>query len=178
MTKLFMDCEMTGLHQNTTLISLGIVAESGESFYAEFTDYDKTQVDEWIEKNVISHLEMGQAPNWFIADKTKCVKGDTKWIRKHLSTWLAQFSNVEMWSDCLAYDWVLFCNIFGNAFGIPKNVYYIPFDLATAFKQKDIDPDVNRETWAGTTGKKHNALHDAKTIKICYEKLSNISEPA
>ena len=54
MTKLFFDTEFTGLHQNTTLISLGIVAESGQTFYAEFTDYDDFNCDEWIKKNVIS----------------------------------------------------------------------------------------------------------------------------
>jgi len=76
-----------------------------------------------------------------------------------------------MWSDCLAYDWVLFNDLFGHAFNIPKNVYYIPFDICTLFKLKGIDPDINREEFAGMQGAKHNALHDAKVIKACYEKL-------
>lgn len=45
-TKLFFDTEFTGLHKNTTLISIGIVSECGCKFYAELTDYDKTQIDE------------------------------------------------------------------------------------------------------------------------------------
>jgi len=36
---------------------------------------------------------------------------------------------------------------------------------------KDIDPDINREEYSGIEGIKHNALHDAKVIKACYEKL-------
>jgi hypothetical protein len=52
--KIFFDTEFTGLHKNTTLISIGLVAETGESFYAEFTDYDKSQVNDWIKENVIS----------------------------------------------------------------------------------------------------------------------------
>ena len=31
-TKIFLDTEFTGLHQKTTLISLGLVSECGETF--------------------------------------------------------------------------------------------------------------------------------------------------
>ena len=55
--KLFFDTEFTGLHQHTTLISLGIVSEHGDKFYAEFIDYDKNQVNEWIRENVINNLK-------------------------------------------------------------------------------------------------------------------------
>jgi len=84
-----------------------------------------------------------------------------------------------MWSDTLAYDWVLFCQLFGHAFKIPDKVYYIPFDLATLFKVKGVDPDINREEYAlsGPAGdvpdSKHNALWDAQVIKACWEKLQN-----
>lgn len=81
-----------------------------------------------------------------------------------------------MWSDCLAYDWVLFCNIFGGAFEVPKNVYYIPFDICTLFKIGGINPDVNREEYANSTYlelQKHNALHDANIIMKCYENYFN-----
>jgi hypothetical protein len=37
-TKLFLDTEFTGLHQNTTLISIGLIADTGDTFYAELTD--------------------------------------------------------------------------------------------------------------------------------------------
>lgn len=57
--KVFLDTEFTGLHQNTTLISLGMVTEHNESFYAEFTDYDKIQVDEWVQEHVIDNLKLG-----------------------------------------------------------------------------------------------------------------------
>lgn len=53
---LYFDCEFTGLHRNTTLISLGIVSEDGRKFYAEFTDYDRNQCDEWIKENVLNNL--------------------------------------------------------------------------------------------------------------------------
>lgn len=53
---LFFDCEFTGLRKDTTLISLGIVAENGKKFYAEFTDFNWRYVDEWIQKNVLDNF--------------------------------------------------------------------------------------------------------------------------
>lgn len=175
-TKIFFDTEFTGLHQNTTLISIGLISECGKTFYAELTDYDKRQIDEWLQKNVIDNLILPHdlGGNGIGVDG---YVGDTKFIKEYLEKWLSQFEQVEFWSDCLSYDWVLFNQLFGHAFNIPKNVYYIPFDICTLFKMKGIDPDVNREEFSGMAfisseiPKKHNALWDAKVIKACYDKL-------
>lgn len=173
---LYFDTEFTGLHKNTTLISIGIISDNNKTFYAELTDYDKSQVDDWIKTNVISNLLFeDEKKNIVISDDEKKyqIKGDSKFLKTHLTEWLSKFSEVEIWSDCLSYDWVLFCDIFGTVFDIPKNVYYIPFDISTLFKLKRIDPDISREEFTGTNDNKnkHNALFDAKVIKKCYEKL-------
>lgn len=55
---LYFDTEFTGLHKDTTLISIGIVAENEKGFYAEFSDYDRSQCDDWIEDNVINNLRL------------------------------------------------------------------------------------------------------------------------
>lgn len=175
--KIFFDTEFTGLHKNTTLISIGLVAETGESFYAEFTDYDKSQANDWIKENVISKTHYLKENGNLSSESRKLdfmfFKGTKEEIRQELYAWLAQFdSEIEMWSDCLAYDWVLFCDIFGTAFDLPSGIYYIPFDICTLFKLKGIDPDINREKFANMiSNSKHNALYDAKVIKACYERL-------
>lgn len=162
-TKIFFDSEFTGLHQGASLISMALVSECGKSFYAEFNDYDRLQLNDWLKQNVI--------PSLGLTDEGTQVKGDSKLVTEALVDWLAQFEQVEVWADCLPYDWVLFCSLFGGAFGIPKNVYYIPFDISTYFKVLGINPDVNREFFSGLQGVKHNALSDAKVIKACYNKL-------
>lgn len=190
-TKVFFDTEFTGLHQNTTLISIGLVAETGETFYAELTDYDKSQIDDWLQENVIDKLFLIKRITTPIADISSWdwlkdnggvteVVGQKNIVAEKLRKWLEQFQDIEMWSDCLSYDWVLFCQLFGHAFNIPKNVYYIPFDLATLFKVKAIDPDISREKFAygevyiEMLQKKHTALYDAKTIMACYNKLQTL----
>lgn len=190
--KIFFDTEFTGLHQNTTLISIGLVSEDGDTCYCELTDYDTNQVDEWIQQNVIDNLSI--MPRLVSADdKDMLVSGNKATVRHYLEKWLLEQSTknavygdmrnifpdrhpqiLEFWSDCLAYDWVLFCDLFDGAFNIPNNVYYIPFDLATLFKVKGIDPDINREEYARAAGgAKHNALWDAKVIHSCYLRATN-----
>lgn len=162
--KLFFDTEFTGLHQHTNLLSIGIVDENGREFYRELDDYDTSQLNDWLKDNVIANFTNEQPVNRII-------------LEQHLREWLRGYDygeKLEIWSDCLAYDWVLFCEIFGGAFEIPKNIYYIPFDICTYMKIKGVDPDVNREEFVGLEpliSAKHNALHDAKVIKACYEKL-------
>lgn len=169
--KVFFDTEFTGLHQNTTLISIGLVSEDGKTFYAEFTDYDKKQIDEWLQTNVINNLARSLGELYYMADST--AYGKKHEVVRELEKWLKQWDSVEIWSDCLSYDWVLFNQLWGHAFKIPKNIYYIPFDICTLMKIKGVDPDISREEYVGTTGAKHNALHDALVIKACYEKLIN-----
>jgi len=179
--KVFFDTEFTGLHQKTTLISIGLIAENGATFYAECGDYDHLQVDDWIQDNVIKNLVFHGKTNgkgWCncsvqnagTSDAVTEVYGNREMVAECLKVWLEGFDKVELWSDCLAYDWVLFNELWGHAFKIPKNVNYIPFDICTLFKIAGIDPDINREEFAGCVdgAQKHNALWDARIIKICY----------
>lgn len=53
---LYFDTEFTGLHKDATLISIGIVSEDNKKFYAEFVDFDREQIDEWINANVLENL--------------------------------------------------------------------------------------------------------------------------
>ena len=173
---IFFDMEFTGLHQHTTPISIGLISDDEQTFYAEFTDYDESQINDWLWENVMPHL--------FCESYMKSEQnvngifwGPKLYVVARLREWLSKFGAIEMWSDCLAYDWVLFCELFGGGVGcLPENIYYIPFDICTLFKIKDIDPDVDRIAYSGLTVSKHNALDDARTIKACYEKvMGNIS---
>jgi len=177
-TKIFFDTEFTGLHQKTTLISIGLISECGKTFYAELVDYDKSQIDDWLNDNVIANLlfnpdeqQMTEPSN----DWKVC--GNTSYVAMRLGYWLNQFESVEIWSDCLSYDWVLFCNLFGHAFKIPEKVYYIPFDICTLFYAKGIDADISREQFAEISegSQKHNALWDAKVIRQCFLKLQGVT---
>ena len=181
MIKMFFDLEFTGLHQNTSLISIGIVSEevikneegkfvasdagSCQYFYAELTDWDRTQSNDWLEENVISEL-LG-------CPEAPCMTKEQ--LKEELTKWLSEFDQVQFVGDVNHYDWVLFCNIFGTAFDIPSNVYYMPLDLATLFYANGIDMDINRAEYASSSRvSAHNALSDAIIIRKAYNKCMKI----
>ena len=92
-TKIFLDTEFTGLHKNTTLISAGLVSECGKTFYAEFSDYDKSQINDWLQDNVIKNLGNHQPTNdcfspVLIAQNIVKI-GVHDHIRFYLSKWLS-----------------------------------------------------------------------------------------
>lgn len=164
--------EFTGLRKSAEIVSLGLVSEDGRDFYAELIDYNPEEADPWVKENVFTQL-MGDK---FVRSEDPQhfrIRGDRNYVAAKLREWLKQFPEVEMWSDVLAYDWFFFCDLFGDAFSIPKNVYYIPFDIATLFRFCGVDPNISREEFVGVLGfeHKHNALFDAKIIKLCFEKL-------
>lgn len=183
--KIFFDTEFTGLHKNTTLVSLGMVDDNGRTFYAEFSDYDKSQVDDWLKENVIDNLEFNNINNVFdyeisgddtdINKANFVVKGSKEYVRSILELWLKPYSNVELVSDVCHYDMMLFVDIFGTAFDLPNKInpacHDINQDIAKFYDCSERTAfDMNRENIAGIhiDGAKHNALHDAQVIKKIY----------
>lgn len=198
--KLFFDTEFTGLHQHTTLISLGIISEHGDKFYAEFIDYDKNQVNEWIRENVINNLKFSSQTkickiNNIDGKIIVGVKDDTKGIKEKLSEFLQVLNhdrktNYELYSDVCHYDMVLFAELFGGAFELPKNVnavcHDINQDIASYYQISEREAfDKNREDiirehnsnhpLLNTEDDKHNSLYDAKVIKTIYNIIHNNS---
>lgn len=175
--KIFFDLEFTGLHQFTSCISLGIVDENNNTFYAEFDDFNFNQVDSWLETNVMANLLFFSNKEVYEFSKEETyIKGSTETITEGLIKWLNEIREenqvIEIWGDCLAYDWVLLCQLFKGALNIPSYLYYIPFDICTLFKIRGIDPDISREEYAQLKSKKHNSLDDALIIKTCFERLT------
>lgn len=184
--KLFFDTEFTGLHKNTTLVSIGIVAENGKRFYAEFSDCDESQCDDWIKENVLKHTILGGnetlAARLGEDSNTTVVLGSKADIRCEFCEWLKQFDEVQFVSDVCHYDMVLLIDIFGGAFDLPKNVsavcYDINQDIARHYGISDREAfDKSREDIVSELcgqqieGEKHNALYDAEVIKAIYSEI-------
>ncbi len=174
---IFLDTEFTGLQQSAQLISLALVGMDGQWFYAEFTDYDTACLSDWHQEHVIIHLllDKGLKPT-FTSRNGRSIRGTSNEVVSALKEWLGHFEQIEIWADVLAYDWVLFCELFGGSLHLPKKIYYIPYDFSTLLKIKGIDPDTARESlaqeWADEhTAFKHNALYDAFLLRAAYQKF-------
>lgn len=152
--KVFFDTEFTGLHKDTTLISIGLIDENGRTFYGEFSDYDESKCDNWIRENVIKHLKWskeGPAEDFvnIYANGWEAF-GSKEYIKIVLSEWLSKYDEVELVSDCCHYDMVLFVDIFGDAWSIPDVVnpacHDINQDIAKYFDISEKEAfDLSRE---------------------------------
>jgi hypothetical protein len=195
---MFLDTEFSGLHQNAQLISLALVPDDGPWFYAVFTDVDTTALSPWHQENMVPHLmltddQLAQLPAGTYLQDTR------ENITASLLNYLAGFDQVTMWADVPAYDWVLFCELFGGALFLPKNIHYIVRDLAMLLEIKGYNVDTDRFALAyegaaagaivsssdGREGKgqttaatvegllRHNALGDALAGSIVLRNLIN-----
>lgn len=182
--KLFFDTEFTGLHKQTSFISIGIVAENGKKFYAEFSTYRKGQCNNWIKENVLKHtiLEGNDALAKRLGEneETTVILGSKADIRYELGEWLKQFDSVQFVSDVCHYDMVLLIDIWGDAFRIPQNVSAVCHDINQDIAKhygisereafdKSREEIVSELCGSFIAGDKHNALYDAEIIKTIYE---------
>ena len=185
--RLYFDTEFTGLHQGTTLISLGIISEDGRTFYAEFTDYDEAQVTPWIQGNVIQNLIYSNRllePHTNVDYKSRSAEvfGPRHYVRTKLYQWLNQFDFIQFVSDVCHYDFVLLAELFGGALKLPENVsaachdinqdiaeFYHISERAAFDKSRE---EIVEESLQVIDGQKHNALYDAKVIKAIYEYIN------
>ena len=177
--KLFFDTEFTKLSKDAELISLGIVSEDGDVFYAEFSDYDKSKLDPWIIENVIKNLSYSpgdsdiNVPDYFYY-------GSRKFIKAKLLDWLSKFNRIQFVSDVCHYDFVFLIDLlFGEALNMPSNFSPICHDINTDIaKYLEISErhafNISRESLLENhnifvSGKKHNALYDAHVIRELYK---------
>lgn len=176
--KIFFDTEFTGLHKNTTLISIGCIDENGSTFYAELIDYDKSQCDDWIKTHVIEHLRFKGAKFGSSGGGHTEISATKEEVKEYLAAWLSIYDEVQFVSDVCHYDMVLLIDLFGTAFDLPKGVsascHDINQDIASHYGCSEVEAfDKSREGILADydmafDGDKHNALYDAKVIKAIY----------
>lgn len=184
------------MRKDTTLISIGIVSDTGDRFYAELTDYDEGMCDEWIEKNVLDHLVLSgnaELEESLAADnKTTTVIGSKADVCCELMEWLEMDANFDsdyaavFVSDVSHYDMVLLIDLLaGNAMKLPEFItpacHDINQDIATMLDISEKAAfDISREQLLTNRGidlpkgQKHNALYDAEVIKAIYEDFFSV----
>lgn len=196
--KIYFDTEFTGLTQNTTLVSIGMVTEYNNVFYAEFNDYNKNMVSDWIQQNVIANLKL-QGSNYY-NNLNYFVSGNKTDIHAELVSWLLNIRNnygdcnFQFVSDVSHYDFMLLINLFvKDALNLPHVIspycHDINQDIAKFYNISDYEAfDLNREKIVREKypsnkefnklcdKNKHNALWDAYMI-YAIDQIMNDNKP-
>ena len=197
----YFDCEFTGLTKDTTLVSIGLLTSQNQytreyhMFYAEFTDYDKTYDDKWFMDNVVKNLVFQDEEEGFEMHHAHSfgMKGTKEQVKEKLLKWFDKVSegesDITLVTDVGHYDMVLFIDIFGSAFDLPKKIVPTYIDINNIIADEmglslQEAFDLNREELVKQLSndseeydRKHNSLWDASIIKRIYEdayKLHNL----
>jgi hypothetical protein len=148
--RLFIDTEFIEDGRTIDLISIGIVAEDGRTYYAESAEFDESKASEWVVKNVFPYLGPKEG------------RKSRQQIRDEIFSFAGEWP--EIWAYFADYDWVALCQLFGRMIDLPKNWPFYCRDLKqemdrTGIKRKEL-PDCEAE---------HNALADARWVRDAYE---------
>lgn len=201
--KVFFDTEFTGLHKNTSLISIGCVSEKKDVFYAELVDFNKNEVDDWLKSNVFSQTirvdsegkltksdakREGEISNY--TDKSLFCVGNCMTVRNELMQWfdsIREENPIEFVSDVCHYDMVLLIDLLtngGSALQLPEWIsaccHDINQDIAKFLKITEKEAfGVDRERFLTQfnmyycTIAKHDSLHDALVICDIYKSIKD-----
>ena len=147
--KYFLDTEFieAGRYKPITLISIGIVREDGEQFYAVSADFRDRDGSDWVKSNVLPRL-------WSIQPIERQFKMPVAEIALQVRAFIGD-DKPEFWGYYADYDWVVFCQMFGAMIDLPKGWPRYCHDL----KQLADEMEDTRIPKQGAD--EHNALRDA-----------------
>jgi len=162
----FLDTEFSDNGSTVDLISLALVCDSVE-YYAVATDgWSPRSCTKWVQEHVLPRLPDSQSREW------KPRKKIASEIRDLLLD-----NNVyspRLWGYYSAYDWVVFCQLFGSMVDLPKGFPYSCFDLKQEMdrlliKKEDLPLHLLQQDY------EHHALMDARWNRQLYEFLKKVS---
>lgn len=163
--KIFLDCEFTQLNQDSKLISLALVSESGAEFYVELTDtYSVEDCSDFVIQHVLPQLA--------------CLRYGQSLVeaRASLRRFLSGFDGeLEVCSDAPNWDWDFLIDLIDVKHQpLPAQVMSQPINLISLFNQ------INTEALAHVElcDLPHHALLDARVLAELFKILVSASQHA
>jgi len=148
--KFFLDTEFIEYPCSIDLVSIGIVSDSGREYYAVSQEFDSSKADSWVKANVLKDLPVRR------------LRKPKRVIAQEIIEFVhAETTNPEFWGYYAAYDWVVFCWLFGKMVDLPKGFPMYCRDV------KQIMDASGASSLPDPVGA-HNALVDAKWTRDLY----------
>lgn len=150
----FFDTEFIEDGTTIDLISIGIVRDDGQEFYAEVLGVDWSKASPWVIENVKPHLTGALLS------------------REDIARYIVDFvgPKPEFWAYYADYDWVALCQLFGTMMDLPDGWPMFCLDI----KQEAHRLSNPRLPEQATT--EHHALADARWNAEAYAFLAALSD--
>lgn len=176
MTKFFIDTEFIEKPGHLDLISIGIISENGDKYYAVNQNCDFSLANSWVKKNVIPALPVEGHPDWknkeTIAFEIIAFLKQVEKIELYTHTYeslknLVPQHKIEIWGEWSSYDWVCFCWLFGAMADLPVGFPMRPSDIIQ-YCEDHLMLDSNSLPKSLEVENKHHALLGATTVRNRY----------
>jgi hypothetical protein len=145
--RIYFDTEFIEDGRTIDLLSIGMVRENGETYYAEPAEADRSRASEWVQENVLPYLTGPVKPRTEIAAEIVDFVGE----------------DPEFWAWYADYDWVALCQLYGTMMDLPNGwpMFCRDYKQEVARFQPDVIwvPEQTAED-----GPEHNAISDAKWL--------------
>ena len=164
-TLIFMDTEFTDFDY-PQLISIGLVSDSGESFYAEMSNgWSREGCSPFVAQKILPQLTAGE----FMQER--CFAG------RRLADWLAEHPGpVRVVTDAPGYDWVLMLDLLAGM--VPENLYPDPVTFYSDCFPELVPLLQEARTKAFADSTAHHALNDAEALREAWEVMTLNLHPA
>lgn len=96
--KIYFDTEFMEDGVTIELLSIGLVREDGQTYYAEPAEADRSKANPWVKENVLPYLTGPVKPRSVIAEEIREFVGPRP----------------EFWTWYGSYDWVDLCQLYGR----------------------------------------------------------------
>jgi hypothetical protein len=151
----FVDCEFNDKGKEIDLISIAIVSEMERSICLTSSEFDLKAAESkpWLVENVIAQLP----PRELWVSRLQ--------IRDEILAFIGKDPKPRFWAWFGAYDWVLFCQLFGGMLNLPKKWPQFVLDL------KQEHELAGRPVLPRQMDGEHDALEDAKWNRVVHQIL-------
>jgi 3' exoribonuclease, RNase T-like len=171
--RFFLDTEFIEDSRTIDLVSIGVVAETGEEFYAVSTEAQLHLASPWVRQHVLPKLPPYDSEAWMTRNA----------IKDRLYTFVERATCVrnlgvyshheppEFWADHASYDWVALCQLFGTMMQLPTRWPQLCLDLEQLRIMKGSPQRLAR------IEAEHDALYDARYARALHHHLDALPWP-
>jgi 3' exoribonuclease, RNase T-like len=146
----YLDTEFDETPDRLALISLALRAQDGRELYLVSNDVNPDDCNPWVRANVWPHL----------AALSVSYIGPPGEFPRHIEAFVADDSGPEFWGYYSAYDWFLFCRLWGGMLLMPRRFPKVCYDLKQL--ADTLLPGVRFKDACPPPSTAHNALADAR----------------
>lgn len=158
----YLDTEFDEDGKTIELISIAIVCEDGRQLHAVSSEFDPTRCNDWVKANVLPHLP----------DSTpECRWRTRQEIRDAVRTFVGDDPSPVFWAYYAAYDWVVFCQLFGTMVKLPDGFPMMCMDLKQYAIHLGIANILDAVPMLTTA---HDALNDALWNQDAHRYLESV----